>query len=430
MKATKELTAEDVTEWQVGTSDPATTSKDDVPPGVLLSEVEPELVEWLWGNRIPIGKITMLDGDPGLGKSLLAIEIAAQITTGRPLLGDKSAVSGGVVIMSAEDGLGDTIRPRLEAAEANLDRIVALRYTPESEGEKTVSNIPVDIPVIVGAIERVGAKVVIVDVLMAYLPGQTNTYRDQDVRLALAPLAEMPNKTGVAVICIRHLTKAPGGNPMYRGGGSIGIIGGARAGLLVAKDPEDQTLMVLAQTKSNLGPPMPSLSYRIEANSEGVPRIDWQGESQQTASSLLAAAGGDEEERGALAEAKEFLREELTNGPVKQTSLKTAARKAGISDATLRRAKTALGVKSRKDGFTAEWRWELPVAPKSAEDAHIQNMSTFEENGGADTGLTADKSITSPKALKMLNDEDAQTPLSTFVDDTFSTPEGPKYGEV
>src|ERR1043166_181412 len=103
-------------------------------------------------------------------------------------------------------------------------------------------------------------------VLFAYLPNRTNTYRDQDVRRALAPLAEMAERTGVAVICIRHLSKTPGGNALYRGGGAIGIIGGPRAGLLVAKDPDDPSLIVLAQPKSNLGPPMPSLTYRIEAN--------------------------------------------------------------------------------------------------------------------------------------------------------------------
>lgn len=322
-----------------------------------------------------------------------------------------TTISGGVVILSAENGLGDTIRPRLEAAGADLGRIVALRYTSEREGEKTVCNIPGDIPTIQAAIERVGAKLVIVDVLMAYLPSQTNTYRDQDVRLALAPFAEMAARTGVAVICIRHLTKAPGANPMYRGGGSIGIIGGARAGLLVAKDPEDPSLIVLAQTKSNLGPAMPSLAYRIEANSNGVPRIAWKGESGHTAVSLLAATVGQDDDSGARIEAKNFLLEELANGPRKQSELIGTARKAGISDATLRRAKRLAGVKShRVSQGTAGggyWVWEL-------QDAHIQRRSMLQENGGSEDGLTPVRSIDSCKVLKMPIPQDVPEVMSTL----------------
>ena len=365
----------------------------DEPAGILLSEVKPGKVEWLWENRMPQGKLTMLDGDPDLGKSLLTLEIAARVSKGEPLPGNGVGVSGGVVILTAEDGLADTVVLRLIAAGADRGRIVALPYAPEYASQKTVSNIPVDIPTIMEAIERVGAKLVIVDVLMAYLPGQINTYRDQDVRLALAPLAQLAARTGVAVICIRHLTKAPGGNPLYRGGGSIGIIGAARAGLLVARDPDNPDLMVLARNKGNLGKPWSSLSYRIaetEILDESgkrikTPRIEWVGESHQTADSLLAATAGDEEERGALAEAKDFLREELAKGRQPQKELKAAARKGGIKDATLRRAKVALGVKSGKDGFESEWHWELPNIPKSAEDAHIHGMSTFGGNRGSET---------------------------------------------
>ena len=344
-------------------------------PGVLLSEVKPERVEWLWKNRIPLGKITMLDGDPDLGKSLLTLEISARLSRKQPLPGEGPAVDGGVVILSAEDGLGDTIRPRLEAAGADLDRIVALKYTPEREGEQTVSSIPVDIPVIQAAIERVKAKLVVVDVLMAYLASNTNSFRDQDVRLALAPLSEMAGRAGVAIILIRHLTKAPGGNPLYRGGGSIGIIGGARAGLLVAKDPDNSEVMVLAQMKKNLGPRMPSLTYRIETTSDEIPRIAWMGESQQTAGSLLAATAGDDEERGALVEAKEFLREELGDGPRPAQDVFRDGRRDGFSDKTIKRAKAAFGIESCREGFGpgSKILWNLPI------EGHIHMLAPYRE---------------------------------------------------
>ncbi len=135
--------------------------------------------------------------------------------------------------------------------------------------------------------------------------------------------------------------------------------------MLVARDPDNPEVMVLAQMKKNLGPPMPSLNYQIKITSDEIPRIAWMGESAQTAGSLLAATAGDEEERGALAEAKEFLREELAEGKLTQKDVVRGAKAIGISEKTLRRAKAALGVKSEKDGFESAWCWELPVAPKS-----------------------------------------------------------------
>lgn len=360
--ALSHLPAIDRIEWVVPEHPPKNGTKHEQPPGILLSEVKREQVEWLWQHRIPLGKITILDGDPGMGKSLLTLNIAARLTTGKPLPGQTVVQKGGVVILSAEDGLGDTIRPRLEAANADLKRIVALKYVPDWAGEQTVSNIPVEIPTVRAAIHRVRAKLVIVDVLMAYLASDTNSWRDQDIRLALAPLSEMASRERVAVLCIRHLTKAPGGNPLYRGGGSIGIIGGARAGLLVAKDPKDPSITVLAQTKSNLGPPMPSLKFRIKADANGVPYIDWKGESQETAGSLLASTVGDDEQRGAVAEAQKFLLRELGNGQVRRTDLQDACKRAGIANRTIQRAKHLLGVKSQKvgSGEKSYWVWKLP----------------------------------------------------------------------
>ena len=408
IKIESKVTAEKVAGWTAPKDQQVQTAE---PVGTLLADVKLEKVEWLWRNRIPLGKITILDGDPGLGKSLLTLEIAARLSRNQPLHGESSAVDGGTVLLSAEDGLGDTIRPRLEAAGADLERIVALKYTPDKEGEKTVSNIPVDIPTIIEAIERVKAKLVIVDVLMAYLPSQTNTYRDQDVRLALAPLAEMAGRHGVTVICVRHLTKAPGGNPIYRGGGSIGIIGGARAGLLVAKDPDNSEMMVLAQTKSNLGPPMPSLTYQIETTSNGIPRIVWIGESQQTAASLLAASAGDEEERGALADAKDFLEQELCDGPRKVKELERLAENSGINTRTLRRAREAIVTPQKmgvgKDGY---WAWKL----KNPKDDHIHEYGHLKENGGFDGDLTTSQSGSYPKMTKDDQSKDDQCHLVTF----------------
>ena len=130
--------------------------------------------------------------------------------------------------------------------------ILALATVPDGDGHDRFLSIPEDIPLIEKGIERVGARLVVLDPLMAFLSGDTNSHRDQDIRRALAPLAGLAERTGACVLVVRHLNKAPGNNPLYRGGGSIGIIGAARMAFVVGKDPQDENRRVLASTKNNL----------------------------------------------------------------------------------------------------------------------------------------------------------------------------------
>jgi hypothetical protein len=165
-------------------------------------------------------------------------------------------------------------------------------------------------------------------------------------------------KRRVAAILVRHLNKAAGGNSLYRGGGSIGIIGAARSGLLVGQHPEDDTLRVLAGQKSNLSAPPESLAYRIVEASNGAARIEYSGVTEAKADAILRTPQ-DPDERSALGEAVEFLRDELKDGSVMAKSIKERARRFDITDATLRRAKTTLRVKSNREGDEG-WSWHLP----------------------------------------------------------------------
>ena len=204
------------------------------PVGQLLSEISPEEIEWLWPGRLPLGKLAVLDGDPGLGKSVVTLDLAARVSTGLELPYGERGEPAGAVLLSAEDGLADTIRPRLDAAGADTERIVALSTVATGTKAERLISLTQDLNAIEGAIERVGAVLVVVDPLMAFRPEGTDSYKDQAVRRALAPLAVLAESTRAPVLIVRHPTKAAGGNTLYRGGGSIGIIGAAPAGLVVA----------------------------------------------------------------------------------------------------------------------------------------------------------------------------------------------------
>jgi len=325
--------------------------EDLLPAGKLLSEVKPERVEWLWPRRIPKGKITVLDGDPDNGKSVLTTDLAARVTAGLDLPDGTPTEAAGTVIVSAEDGASDTIRPRFDAAGGDPTRACLL-------GDEEPFAIPDDIPRLERAVRQVGAALVVIDPIMAFLSGDVNSNRDQDVRRALTPLKQMAERTGAAVVLVRHLNKSPGGNPLYRGGGSIGIIGAARSGMVVGPHPDSDELRVLAGQKNNLSLPPRSLAYRIKTAHNGAARIVYRGFSEATAAQLLRVPE-DEEEKSALSEAKEFLLAELKPRPVSANAIKKSAREGDISERTLRRAKQILGVRSEKES-DGSWTWSLP----------------------------------------------------------------------
>src|SRR3989338_1419166 len=324
---------------------------------VCLDTVTAEKVNWLWSGYIPLGKLTLLDGDPGLGKSLFALDITARISTGQPMPDGSLVLHGGVVLMSLEDGLADTIVPRLEVAGADKSKIVALQGVKDLEGKFRFPTVE-DIEAIGNACKKVDAKLVAIDPLMGYMGGCVNSWRDQDVRRALSPLAKMAEEIGVAVVIVRHLNKTSSSNSIYRGGGSIGIIGAARSALLIAKDPENENRRILAGIKSNLAPLPSSLSYMIE-NIDGIPKIVWGGVSSHTADALLAIPSSPEE-KSALEDANEFLREALLNGAVDSKEVLKQAREAGIAERTLHRAKKVMCVVSKKAEFKSGWLWVMP----------------------------------------------------------------------
>ena len=326
---------------------------------VRLSEVEPEEIDWLWSGRIPYGKLTLLEGDPGLGKSALTIDLAARVTRGIALPGGEPFEPATVIFLCAEDGVADTIRPRLEAAVGDPELVYAL----DTRQLAPLPSFPQSAWQLQEEIVATGARLVIVDPLAAFLGAEINSYRDQDVRRALAPLAQIAEATGAAIVVVRHLTKNSGSSSIYRGGGSIGIVGAARSAMLVGRDPDDDHGRVLAMVKSNLSLPAPSLRFALV--SEGsYPRLEWRGESAYGCDALHAAAANVAEDLGAGNDAVDMLKSALGEGSRPFSELRSQARAEGISESALNRAAARLRVsKTRTKEFQGGSVWSLPGLP-------------------------------------------------------------------
>ena len=280
-------------------------------PLTILSEVESQQVDWLWHRRIPLGKITILDGDPGMGKSLLSIFIAACVSTGQPMPDGAPAKQGKVILIAPEDAAEDTIKPRVEAAGGDSSQVLLLenmdllniKDTKKIKFNERPFSLAQDLGILEQAIKQTGTILVVIDPLMAVLGHNIDSSRDQDIREVLTPLAQVAERTGCAILIIRHLNKGSSDNILYRGSGSIGIIAVARIGLLVAHDPDDDQKRVFATIKNNLSKIAPNLSYQIAENEQGAPYIQWLGENHHTTSTLLHPGTNMSFERQAIMKA-------------------------------------------------------------------------------------------------------------------------------
>lgn len=384
---------------------------------VTLADVAPERVSWLWPGRLPLGKLVVVDGDPSVGKSTLLVDIAARVSTGAAWPdGAPGSRPAGVLLLSAEDGLADTIAPRLAAAGADRTRVHALVDVlvgdpgdPNAEPRRVPPSLPRDVERIEEIVAKYGVTLVVVDVLMAFLTGKVDAHRDQDVRGVLHQLAAMAERTGCCVVLLRHLNKSSGPSPMYRGGGSIGIIGAARAAFLVARDPEDEERRIVAVTKLNVAHEPPALAYRlVDAPEWGCARVQWEdAPTEHTAAGLLAAPV-DEEERTERDEATDWLVDYLarSGGESLRQDVEKAAKGQGITVATLKRAKVTAKVAHRSEGFPRQTIWmhpdnTAPVGPVGSPDpVHAQGELTGQgEPTGPDQRRCEPQSAHGPSRL-------------------------------
>src|SRR5690606_6557750 len=244
----------------------------------------------------------------------------------------------------------------------------------------TVPALPDDIPTISKAVHHTGATLLVIDPLTAHLGGDVNSHRDSDIRRALAPLAKMASELHVAVLVIRHLNKQSGGSPMYRGGGSIGIIGAARLGMLLGRSPDEDGTLVLAPTKSNLSRLPASLSLEIVSSpgDDTVGVVRWLGPSPHSAYDVLNVKPPKESPQ--LEAAKEWLLDELADGePQKASIMWKQAEALGHAERTVRRALRELHVSVERIGGIAgsgAWFWTLTKAANGAKAATSEEETT------------------------------------------------------
>lgn len=360
----------------------------DGPVLIRLSEVKPEPVTWLWPGRVPRGKLTTIVGDPGSGKSYVLLDMTARVTVGAPWPDGACAPKGAVVILTAEDGLADTVRPRVDVMGGDPGSVHILSgIGREEDGPLRLPHLGRDLAHLEVAIAKVKPVLVGIDVVSAYL-GDTDSHKDSEVRGVLAPLAKLAERTGTAVVGVMHLNKNEQRKVLYRGMGGLGFVAAPRAVLAVAFDPEDESRSLLLPLKLNVGPKPPGLAFRREPvrHPEGfeVARVTWEPEPVTVDAETALGPPEAPEDRGATEDAADFLRALLADGPVPAKRVQAEARGAGISASTLNRAKHRVGVESRRRGGMAgegEWVWRLRLSPspKIAKVATEENLNTLGE---------------------------------------------------
>jgi DNA repair protein RadA/Sms len=330
---------------------------------VQASSINPTKVSWLWENFIPSGKLSVVEGDPGTSKSTLVLDLAARLTRGETADGSSIAAAG-CVISNAEDGLADTLIPRLIAAGADLNMI----YIPEEDGFCSISE-PKSLEKLEELIDRHFIKLLVIDPLAAHV-GVRDLNSDQEMRKLLTPLKHLAEKHSCTIILIRHLNKKQDVSKMYRGGGSIGISGAARAVLSLERDEGDPSVVHVRSVKQSLAKPLSARFRVVEINS--TPSIEW-----------MEAEEAREPAQSRSAQANRFVLRELTAGAISSNRLNSRAREEGLSTRSIEQARKDLGVIPHK---TAEgWFVSMP-APTVEFDGGVEDLGVLDGVASYESG--------------------------------------------
>ena len=371
-----------------------TSTTTDNEPRVLFgrsaTSIKSRAVRWLWQPYLLDAKVNELGGEPDRAKSIVLIEITAHVSKGEPWFDWTECPRGHVILISSEDDFDDTIVPRLRAARADLDNITLMSthieiVEKDGKARRVRFTLPRYLHVLKNAIKSKSAKLVIIDALVSFLDHGTNTNSDGAAREVIDALKELAGETGCAIVVLRHLNKAVGaiGNPLNRMSGSGSFSAAARASLLLDFDPSDnnpneaERRRVLLKMKNNHSAEADGLVFKLDVvpvlcdsgELVRVPCVEWLGATKLSAAQLMLQqqrrAHGEkpEDERKRTAEAIEFLRMCLADGPRPGQTVRDDALALGLSDRTLTRARQKLGIKPEKPKGKkdAPWIWALPA---------------------------------------------------------------------
>ena len=310
---------------------------------IKMSEVQSQEIEWLWYPFIPYGKLTIVQGDPGDGKTTLILNIAAKLSKGEGMDNDmKLMESMNIIYQTAEDGLADTVKPRLEKAGAGCERILII-----DESDKSLSMADDRLE---EAIIQTGARMLILDPIQAYLGGGIDMNRANEARDMTKRLGALAEKYKCAIILIGHMNKASGNKAAYRGMGSIDFFAVARSVLLVGRVEGEPNIRAVVQIKNNLAQFGHPKAFELMESG-----FKWLGDYEITADEVL---GGIAPKANKLEQAKRMLRELAeTSNAVQSNEIFDMAEEQGISKRTLENAKKELCIRARK--INNSWYWEL-----------------------------------------------------------------------
>jgi hypothetical protein len=332
-----------------------------------MSDVQAVDIRWLWRSRIAYGKLAIFEGDPDVGKGMVSLDLAARKSVGAAMPdGSPGDGVGDVLLITSEDGLEDTIKPRLDCCpvKPDMSRIRHLVWRTVN-GRRRKLDITVDADVIRRHVLRHGIQLVILDPLTEHLPPGVSPNDDVKIRAALAPLVDLAEELGFALLVVRHLNKKVDLPSLYRGSGSIGLIAKARTGAVFAKMPEapDGTYVMVCQ-KCNVAEKPGPFVYEIvpPLPGERTAHVLWQPGRVITQSAAELLAWKAPQDQGPLDEAVAFLQDQLYDGPHSVQNVRENAKASGISDTSLRKARERLGVKATKVGMVGLPQWSLPTA--------------------------------------------------------------------
>lgn len=346
-------------------SDPVRSNGGSRPMLTCLGDVEPQEVDELWAGRFAFGKLHLLYGDPGRGKSWLTLDMASRYTIGAPWPdGPANPGPGNVVIASLEDDPGDSIRPRVDKQGGDASKIHIIEGVRRKDGREAWFTLQ-DLDALREAISKTGARLVIIDPVGAVC-GASDTHRNAEVRGLLAPLSRLAAEFRACVILVDHCNKGSMTKAVYRATGSLAFVAAARAAWMVMDDPEDANRSLMVCSKMNYCKHAPGIGFRLV---DGV--LAWDAEPDTRPIDQLLAMSNQEGGPSVLEEAVSFLGRVLAEGPVKQKEIEAQAEQEDISIKSLRRAKKKIGVVSIKKGYlgTSAWHWELPSRnPEDGQD--------------------------------------------------------------